>query len=52
MFDLLLADVDDLKDISDLELNVEQSGSVLMFMSRGCISAGIRTVFFCMWSAC
>eukprot|EP00966_Prymnesium_polylepis_P323405 7379608-Prymnesium_polylepis.2 len=30
-----LADVDDLKDIADLEENVAQSGSILMFVSRG-----------------
>ena len=31
-------DVDDLKDIADLEENVAESGSILMFMSRGCKS--------------
>ena len=31
-------DVDNLKDISDLEENVAESANVLMFVSRGCES--------------
>ena len=38
--------VDDLQSIDDLELYIKQSVVMLLFLSKGCISAGIRSAVF------
>jgi len=38
--------VDDLKSIDELELYIKESEVILLYLSKGCISTGIRTTIF------